>query len=45
MASRESGKAEVGECLATDCYQLYELGGLDDQPDVHNGAIQKRNCE
>ena len=30
--------------LATDRYQLYELGSVDDQPDVHNRAIQKRNC-
>ena len=42
MASRESRKEEMGECLATDCNQLYELGSLDHRPDVHNGAIQER---
>ena len=36
MASRESCKAEVGECLATDCYQPYEFGSIDDGPNVHN---------
>ena len=40
VVSRESCEEEVG-----DCYQLYELGSLDHQPNVHNGAIQERNCD
>ena len=45
LCGRESCEADVGECLATDCYRPYELGSIDDGPNVHKGAIQERSCE
>ena len=38
-------KSSFARGVVTDCYQLYELEGLDDQPNVHNGPIQERNCD